>query len=1089
MNRCPYCTKSVRLENLVRHLNKFHVGAIRREDIGLFGLELHDVCGRVCTRQGMTRHINGCHPAVPEPVLNETPDSDSDPDHDPDSDSDSQPEPEPEPLHPPDPVPPPAPVDRPTDRALRAAARALRANVANPPPIQQPVQLEQPAVRNPRADAYLGWGERVVERREGAPIAYLNLAKYTARPFELISKSNRSVFAQEIQRLSAFYLNHPTEANMLRILSMPIAGLCAKVSDTRRALVSLRGKEADCLLDDVVARPHATAADPTPSDQPLSMRERAIISKHIRAGYLRKAAGIVRGQSGVAPPTPEVMEQMRNKHPVGVLNPFGDGHGPEPLVMNNESIATLDMFIKKLDMQSSPGISGWSPQLIQLCYGTPTEEKPFRSFLFMLARQINAGTAPGKAMLCASRLTPLQQEPAPKCRPIACGELFYRLSMRFLMKMLGIENMLLPSQLGVGSPCGVEPIAEMVNLEMKGLENLEDRYAYVLDFKNAFNAVKRSSLAVALRAHAPQYYRLAAWAYNDRSPLVMRYGDDLEIIPSAEGVRQGDPLGPLLFSLCLRSKLASLQNTVAGTPRDTVCAYLDDVYVFSDSAEKRDAILETFSRPDLDGLILNANKTKRISLVDVSDGDEDFPILGSMVGTVEARRAFLRSKIDDLRPVLTRLRGLPHQEALLLLRLCFAPQLMHLLRTMDLSDLEEELEELDMLFRDQLDFLRFAAPTHPADEKVKRVYSLPLSVGGCGVLNYCEIRPYARRASQRASRLVLRNMGVYHLLADDENAAVEPISQALLVKKHFMDRAIPAFLQTLSEDERIAFLDNGSKCGTAWIHAQPWRSGYHFLTDNQVATALNIRCLQSDVLRREVCPHCMNANSVLHFESCIHRRNPDTRQHRHDCVRDVLIQAIRSQGRVVQCEPPINNNNNNNNNNHQRADISVSAAAGVHGLDARYGLMDLTIKIPLAVDAARVRARALAPPLPPAAAPAAAPAPAPALALAHPPPPPDRDIPDRDEEDDQPDPDPRRPGWAQIEATLEFTAREKHNHYAHLVTHQPVLPIVMTSGGTLHKDAHKLLKDMFPSSDVRSRVRIDISLALVRGRAKAYSLQ
>ena len=143
--------------------------------------------------------------------------------------------------------------------------------------------------------------------------------------------------------------------------------------------------------------------------------------------------------------------------------------------------------------------------------------------------------------------------------------------------------------------------------------------------------------------------------------------------------------------------------------------------------------------------------------------------------------------------------------------------------------------------------------------------------------------------------------------------------------------------------------------------------------------------------------------------------------------------------------------------------------------------MDLTIKIPLAVDAARVRARALAPPLPP--------ADAPAPALAHPPPPPDRDIPDRDEEDDQPVPDPRRPGWAQIEATLEFTAREKHNHYAHLVTHQPVLPIVMTSGGTLHKDAHKLLKDMFPSSDVRSRVRIDISLALVRGRAKAYSLQ
>ena len=97
---------------------------------------------------------------------------------------------------------------------------------------------------------------------------------------------------------------------------------------------------------------------------------------------------------------------------------------------------------------------------------------------------------------------------------------------------------------------------------------------------------------------------------------------------------------------------------------------------------------------------------------------------------------------------------------------------------------------------------------------------------------------------------------------------------------------------------------------------------------------------------------------------------------------------------------------------------------------------------------------------------------------------PDRDAPD---EDDQPDP--RRLGWAQIEATLEFAAREKRNHYAPLGAHQEVLPIAMTSGGTLHKDAHKLLKDMFPCSIVRSRVRMDISLALVRGRAKAYSLQ
>ena len=58
------------------------------------------------------------------------------------------------------------------------------------------------------------------------------------------------------------------------------------------------------------------------------------------------------------------------------------------------SIAILEILIEKLDMQSSPGISGWSPQLIQLCHGSPVEKKPFRDFLFRLAQQVNAGTAP-----------------------------------------------------------------------------------------------------------------------------------------------------------------------------------------------------------------------------------------------------------------------------------------------------------------------------------------------------------------------------------------------------------------------------------------------------------------------------------------------------------------------------------------------------------------------------------------------------------------------------------------------------------------------------------------------------------------------
>jgi hypothetical protein len=47
-----------------------------------------------------------------------------------------------------------------------------------------------------------------------------------------------------------------------------------------------------------------------------------------------------------------------------------------------------------------------------------------------MASSILQGTAKGKSMLCASRLTPFQEGEANKLRLIACGELFYRICMK-----------------------------------------------------------------------------------------------------------------------------------------------------------------------------------------------------------------------------------------------------------------------------------------------------------------------------------------------------------------------------------------------------------------------------------------------------------------------------------------------------------------------------------------------------------------------------------------------------------------------------------------------------------------------------------
>ena len=67
------------------------------------------------------------------------------------------------------------------------------------------------------------------------------------------------------------------------------------------------------------------------------------------------------------------------------------------------------------------------------------------------------------------------------------------------------------------------------------------------------------------------------------------------------------------------------------------------------------------------GLELNLPKCNDYDLMSVKEGEQSIPSLGSMLGTMELRRAFIVGKIVEVEAIVEKLNQIPKQHAALLL--------------------------------------------------------------------------------------------------------------------------------------------------------------------------------------------------------------------------------------------------------------------------------------------------------------------------------------------------------------------------------------------------------------------------------------
>ena len=136
-----------------------------------------------------------------------------------------------------------------------------------------------------------------------------------------------------------------------------------------------------------------------------------------------------------------------------------------------------------------------------------------------------------------------------------------------------------------------------------------------IDFQNALNSVKHSHLLKATCEFIPGIVAFSSFCYSQHTPLFY----NKSIIQSEKsGVQQGDPLGPLLFSVTLWPIIKKIRTSVPSLLQHTW--FLDDGFI----AGSEDQIKQTLGILDNEGpergLILTKDKFEQWSIKDCLKG-------------------------------------------------------------------------------------------------------------------------------------------------------------------------------------------------------------------------------------------------------------------------------------------------------------------------------------------------------------------------------------------------------------------------------------------------------------------------------------
>ena len=432
----------------------------------------------------------------------------------------------------------------------------------------------------------------------------------------------------------------------------------------------------------------------------------------------------------IAEPTDATVETLRALHPTA----------PPPAVPASTTAAvtvTLDILsdvLQALPKGSAPGPSGWTYEHIKAA----TQAGNCCALLGVINVMIR-GDLPHVPELLDSRLIGLEKPGGRGLRPIAIGEVFFRLAGLCAMAARpGAGRALAPLQLGVRVKGGSQIIGHALS---SGIAADPDCVTLQLDFRNAFNSLSRDAMLAAVAKCQPALLPFAAWAYRQPSRLIMtRAPEHAAPITSECGVRQGDPCGGLFFSLTTQDQLETIGLT---HPDAAPLAYMDDTFLQGSAA----AVTAAFSalcrlsaavgldvRHDKGGVYSPNVQAARdtAAALGIPHCIDGLTAAGTPVGTDAFITAHAASSAESICKIIDDLLDspLPTQDKFLILRSSAQMRLAHFPRTAPWHLINEAVKQVE----DKAVKATFNILQRPEQDDVRSgQLTLPLRFGGMGI--------------------------------------------------------------------------------------------------------------------------------------------------------------------------------------------------------------------------------------------------------------------------------------------------------------------------------------------------------------------